>query len=159
VTLRDIARFRPAPAVTGMEPNGWAVVGLHVNFFAAAATETQDGSLLGRPAQVRFTPASYTWDYGDGATRAVSDGGARWRQLSLPDFSPTATSHVYAVSGDFAVRLTVAYTAEYRFAGAPWRAIPGRLDVPIDPLTVAARSAKTVLVDEDCIANPRGPGC
>ncbi|MFT4284558.1 MAG: hypothetical protein QM598_06975, partial [Protaetiibacter sp.] len=31
VTLHDIARFRPAPGVQRMEPDGWVVVGLPAN--------------------------------------------------------------------------------------------------------------------------------
>ncbi|TAM68593.1 MAG: hypothetical protein EPN48_11375 [Microbacteriaceae bacterium] len=159
VRLSDLINFRaPAPA-TSMEPNGWAVVGLDANFIAGAGVDVQGGTLLGQPAQVRFTPVGFSWDYGDGGKRASADGGASWAKRGIPEFSPTPTSHAYLRTGSFTVRIAVTYAAEYRFANQNWQQIEGSLNVKAPPFTVFVGDAKTVLVGRDCVANPRGPGC
>lgn len=159
VTLRDIASFRPAVPGNGMEPGGWAVVGLPANFVAAASVEVVSGTLLGQPADVRFTPVGYRWSHGDGGALETGSPGATWAQLGQREFSPTATSHVYAVSGEYQVQLSVVLRAEYRFAGSPWRPIAGTLAVAGAPQRVLVGEFDTVLTQGDCIANPSGPGC
>ena len=159
VTLRDIASFRPAAPGNGMEPGGWAVVGLPANFVAAASVEVVSGTLLGQPADVRFTPVGYRWSHGDGGALATGSPGATWAQLGQREFTPTATSHVYAASGEYQVQLSVVLRAEYRFAGSPWRPIAGTLAVAGAPQRVLVGEFDTVLTQGDCIANPSGPGC
>ena len=159
VTLRDIASFRPAAPGNGMEPGGWAVVGLPANFVAAASVEVVSGTLLGQPADVRFTPVGYRWSHGDGGALETGSPGATWAQLGQREFSPTATSHVYAVSGEVQVQLSVVLRAEYRFAGSPWRPIAGTLAVAGAPQRVLVGEFDTVLTQGDCIADPSGPGC
>ncbi len=159
VNLSDLVSFRPASPVQGMQPKGWAVVGLPANFVSAVEPETQSGVLLGLPVTIRFSPESWEWDFGDGAQRTAQTGGASWAALRVPEFSETATSHVFRERGEFTVNLTVRFTAEYQFAGRPWRTIAGTLPVAASPLTIVSATAKTVLVEENCIQNPSGPGC
>ena len=159
VTLRDIASFRPATPGNGMEPGGWAVVGLPANFVAEASVEVVSGTLLGQPAEVRFTPVGYRWSHSDGATVESGTPGATWATLGQREFSPTATSHAYAAPGEYTVALTVVLRAEYRFAGSPWRSIAGTLSVAGAPQRVLVGEFDTVLTHGDCTANPSGPGC
>jgi hypothetical protein len=159
VSMSDIASFKPAAPTQGMEPDGWMVVGLPTNFYASAATHVVSGSLLGFPADVRFTPAGYRWDYGDGDSHSSRTGGATWAAQRLPEFSETATSHTYRSRGAHTITLGVVYTAEYRFAGLSWRGIRGTLAIPTQPLTAVAGDARTVLVERECTLNPSGPGC
>lgn len=159
VSISDLVNFTPAKTSTGMEPNGWAVVGLPANFMARASAHTQSGQLLGFPADVRFTPVGYRWSFGDGTTATSATGGSTWGDQGLPEFSDTVTSHRFAESGSFVIVGTVIYTAEYRFAGRSWQGIAGTLAVSADPFTAVAGQAKTVLVNDECQADPRGPGC
>jgi hypothetical protein len=159
VRISDLVNFRPATSTAGMEPSGWTVVGLPTNFFATASAHIRSGALLGFPAEVRFTPAGYRWDYGDGTARYSTSRGAAWAALGLPEFSETPTSHSFIDRATRVITLTVNYSAEYRFAGQGWRAVNGTLAVPADPLTAVVGDAQTVLVDRDCIRNPHGPGC
>ncbi|WP_188743890.1 hypothetical protein [Agromyces bauzanensis] len=159
MTLRDIASFRPATPGNGMEPGGWAIEGLPANFVAGASVEVVAGTLLGQPADVRFTPVGYRWTHSDGAVVETSTPGATWASLGQREFSETTTSHVYAASGVYTVELAVVLRAEYRFAGSPWRAIAGTLSVAGDPLRVLVGEFDTVLTQGDCNANPAGPGC
>jgi len=159
VTLNDIASFKPAVGTNVMEPNGWMVVGLPTNFYATTGTHVVDATLLGFPASVRFTPVSWRWTYGDGAATSSSTGGASWAALGLPEFDPTATSHVFATPGTFTIQLIVSFAAEYRFGGPTWVPIAGTLPVAANPITATAGDAQTVLVGRDCNANPGGVGC
>ncbi|MCU1409240.1 MAG: hypothetical protein JWM23_1320 [Microbacteriaceae bacterium] len=159
VRISDLVSFTPATSASAMEPFGWTVVGLPTNFFASASVHTRSGLLLGFPAEVRFTPVGYRWDYGDGSARNSTSGGETWATLGLPEFSETATSHSFRDRATRVITLTVSYGAEYRFASQGWRSISGTLAVPADPLTAVVGDAHTVLIDRDCLRGPHGPGC
>lgn len=159
ITLRDIASFRPAPPVTVMEPKGWAVVGLPANFVAEAESEIVAGTLLGRRAEVRFTPVGFRWNHSDGAVVESASPGASWTELEQEQFTETDTSHIYAARGEYTVTLEVVLSAEYRFGGSGWQPIAGVLAVAGDPVPVLVGEVDTVLTNGDCRANPSGPGC
>ena len=159
VRVRDLVSIPAEPPSQGMEPDGWLVVGIPTNFFASASSHTHSGTLLGAPADVRFTPVGFTWDYGDGTTGTTASGGASWAALSLAEFSETATSHIFDGTGTVTIGLVVSYAAEYRFAGAEWRAVQGLVEAQAVPMTAIANRAGTVLVAESCSARRRGPGC
>lgn len=159
VTIRDIATFIPTPGRQQMEPDGWAVAGLDTNFYAITSAHVVSGTLLGRPAEVRFTPMSYRWNYGDGTTATTSSKGDTWAALGIAEFEPTSTSHVYEQVGDYRITLSIVFVAEYRFDGSAWRPVIGSLTLPANDLYIRAGTAKTVLVEQDCLANPGGPGC
>ena len=159
VRVSDLQNFPAYAAPAGMEPGGWAIVGLAANFWTSASAQISEGLLLGESAQVMFTPIGYRWNYGDGSTSASADGGASWKDLGLAEFSATDTSHVYKAKGTFTVVLTVDYRADYTFGDQDWRPVEGIVTVTSAPFTVVAARESTVLVAEDCRANPRGPGC
>jgi hypothetical protein len=159
VRISDLVSFTPATSAAGMEPSGWTLAGLPTNFFTSASVHTRSGLLLGFPAEVRFTPVGYRWDYGDGSARNSNSGGETWATLRLPEFSETATSHSFRDRATRVITLTVSYGAEYRFAGQGWRTVSGTLAVPADPLPAVVGDAHTVLIDRDCLRSPHGPGC
>ncbi|MFC6355070.1 hypothetical protein [Luethyella okanaganae] len=159
VSLSDLVNFRPATPTMAMDPDGWALVGLPFNPYATAPAETLSGILLGLPAEVRFMPVAFHWNYGDGTVATSADGGADWATLQVPEFSETTTSHAYAARGSYLVSAGVEFAAEYRFDGQPWQGIRGTLTVSSNDLKVVAGEAKTVLVARNCAANPSGPGC
>ncbi|CAN5218498.1 hypothetical protein BH11ACT5_BH11ACT5_17250 [soil metagenome] len=159
VTLSDIATFHPTPAVDHSQPHGWAIIGLDTNFYATGGRHTVDGTLLGKPASVRFTPVHWTWDYGDNTTASRTVPGATWKAQSIHEFDPTPTSHIYRQRGTVTINLDVAYTAEYRYDQGPWIPITGTLTLPANPLTITVGDAKTVLVEHNCRQNRAGPGC
>ena len=159
ITLSDIAHFRPQPATQRMQPDGWMVVGLDTNFYALIERHIVSGSLLGAPADVRFTPVAYRWSYGDGSNARVTTRGTTWQAQGLSEFDPTPTSHVYRASGTYLIDLDVEYTAEYRFAGGGWVPLSGTIVLPANRLVATAGDAVTVLVDRHCAQPPAGPGC
>ncbi|MFD1574304.1 hypothetical protein ACFSEO_09180 [Agromyces cerinus subsp. nitratus] len=159
VTLRDIASFVPAKPGNTMEPGGWAVEDLPANFVAEASAQVVSGTLLGRLADVRFTPVAFRWRHSDGVVVESGTPGATWVALGQAEFTPTGTSHVYAESGEYTVTLEAVLRAEYRFGGSGWRMIAGTLAVAGDPQPVLVGEFDTVLTNGDCNANPSGPGC
>jgi hypothetical protein len=159
VTLEDVAQFVPRSASIRSQPNGWALVGAPVNFLTDASAQVVDGTLLGRPAQVRFVPVSFTWDHGDGTATTVEGPGASWKQLGQQDFTSTDTSHVYGSVGDRQISLTIAYAPSYRFDGGGWQRIPGTLPVLVGPVVIHVLQGSTVLVGGACGSAHAGPGC
>ncbi|MCA1942184.1 MAG: hypothetical protein LDL15_01065 [Yonghaparkia sp.] len=159
LTLSDVAAFRPQAPRQSMQPDGWMVVGLPTNIYARTGTHIVSGTLLGSPADVRFTPVGYRWRYGDSSAARLATPGATWQALGLREFDATPTSHVYRAPGTYVIELDVEFTAEYRFAGGAWWALSGVLVVPANDLVAVAGSAVTVLVDRDCATAPHGPGC
>ncbi|MCI4658700.1 hypothetical protein [Cryobacterium zhongshanensis] len=159
VSISDLVNFPAAVPGQGMEPNGWAITGLPANFLGRASVHVRSGVLLGFPADVRFTPIRFHWDLGDGTGIDSSAGGATWAALGVPEFTDTATSHIFRSTGRHTVVLSVVYSAEYRAGAQPWRPVQGTLTIAAPPLTVVVSTAATVLVGQDCTANPAGPGC
>ncbi|MFZ4894262.1 hypothetical protein ACL9RL_07420 [Plantibacter sp. Mn2098] len=160
VTIHDVATFAPHAPTLSMEPNGWAVVKLPANFIASAEEHVITGTLLGLEARVRFTPVEYDFSYGDGAGLLSPSGGSTWNTLQLGEFSDTATSHVYTTSGVYTASVEVVYEAEYQFDDSDWLPVSGSLSVETTtPLSITAKTAKTVLVDRNCTQRTSGPGC
>jgi hypothetical protein len=159
VTLQDVAQFVPRDASIRSQPNGWALVRSPVNLFTDATAQVVDGTLLSRPAQVRFVPVSFTWDHGDGTTTVTAGPGSSWRELGQQDFTSTDTSHVYPTIGDRRVSLTIGYSPSYRFDGGAWQPIPGTLPVQVGPVVIHVLQGSTVLVGGACGTAHAGPGC
>lgn len=159
VALADVAAFTPSFAPAVSEPGGWAIVGLPVNLVGPAGSVVADGTLLGAPAQVRFSPVAWRWDHGDGTAAAHPLAGASWAQSGLPEFAATATSHAYTSPGRRLVTLAVTVVAEYRFDGGGWLPVTGMLTVPVSEFELVVATADTVLVERDCRVAPAGPGC
>jgi hypothetical protein len=120
-----------------------------MNLFSTAQSITESGELLGWPIEVRFTPVSYRWSMGDGATRSGSNPGNSWGSRQ---FSTTATSHVYELSGDYLVSHWVTYEASYRFDGGSFVSLPGQITRSGGQRIVEVLSVTPVLVDRGCHA-------
>lgn len=159
IALSDLANFIPQSATLTSQPRGWTVVNLNTNFIAGASTHVVGGSLFGRSAEVRFTPRTYDWNYGDGATQTTGVSGARWDSLGLREFSPTATSHIYGSEGSFTTSVSVRYGAEYRVGGGAWIPVSGEVSSAATTAVVIVQGADTVLAARDCTANRAAPGC
>ena len=94
------------------------------NVVAAASEQRIPGVVLGWNVVVRFVPADFRFEYGDGSSARTATGGATWPQLGQAQFTPTATSHVYRSRGTYPVAVTVRYTASVDF-GTGFRPVDG----------------------------------
>lgn len=158
ITLTDLASFSPTAPTIRMEPDGWALRGLPTNAIADTTVNSHDGTLLDHPVTVRFTPHTYRWDWGDGTTTSTTTAGSTWNDLDLPRFSETPTSHVYTVRGTVTVTLRVDYSVEYRLDGDEWTSVTGTVNATSTD-TIYVGTATTVIVPDDCNADPDGIGC
>jgi hypothetical protein len=159
ITIADLKNFAPHPGIDHMEPNGWAVIGLDTNFYSTVGSELEHDQLLGKTADVQFTPVGWHWSYGDGRSAGLATSGASWAATGSQDFDPTPTSHVYLRAGSYTIQLNITFSAQYRYAGGSWTDVIGTIDLSANPLTITAGSARTVLVNRDCVQGPSGPGC
>ena len=140
LTLEDFQRL-PLPAgTTNVQPdNGYTLINVPTNVYATAEPVVLDTDLLGFAVQVRATPASYTWDFGDATTLGPTDDpGAPYPDLR--------TTHTYDSAGPYAITLTTTYTGEYSVAGGPWLPVPGQAQVTSAPVPVEALSGRNRLV-------------
>lgn len=159
VTAADLASFRPTrPSLEG-EPAGFGIVGAPTNVVAAASGQYLTGDLLGWDVTVRFVPAGFIFDYGDGTTARSTTGGASWAGLGQAQFTPTATSHAYRERGTYSVSVTVQYSASVDFGSGTWRPVTGFVTASTGGYDVRVVEARTALVDKTCVENPSGPGC
>ena len=158
ITITDLARFAPAGTPIAGEPDNLGVAGLPTNFVADATVQTQTGELFDFPISVRFTPATYTFSYGDGTSVSGAEGGATWDALGQAQFTPTATSHTYAERGTYDARVDVAYTAEIDLGGG-WFPVAGQLATTGPAQEIRIFEAHTALVANTCAERPSAPGC
>lgn len=158
ITISDVASFAPAPPSTLAEPSNLGVAGRPANFIATAAAHTREGTVLGTRVTVRFTPARFSFDYGDGTTATRPTGGASWTELGQAPFTPTDTSHVYEHRGTYDTTVTVHYTADIDL-GSGWIPLDGSLPVTSPTRTIRIYEAHTALVHHTCIEDPNAPGC
>jgi hypothetical protein len=145
VTAQDVAHFLATAGAMHAEPDGWAVVGVPANYWIEVQPFTVDGALLGKAAQVRFTPVAYVWDYGDGTGRTTTKGGSSWSALGQAELTATPTSHVFGTTGGRTVRVTVAFHAEYRLGAGPWTTVVGEVTAAAPPVPVRVVVERTLL--------------
>ena len=159
VTLDDIEHFAVHRGENVMQPDGWAVVGFETNFYSTARPHSVRGELFENRALVRYQPVAWHWDFGDGTHLDSETAGASWDDLGQPEFTKTETSHVFDDVGERHITLQIDFTAEYSYDGGTWTPIDGLLHVDTEPIDAVVGSATTVLVGDDCTAEPTAPGC
>ncbi|MFJ6652648.1 hypothetical protein ACIQLJ_07630 [Microbacterium sp. NPDC091313] len=159
VTAQDLASFAPLRPPLQGEPAGVGVVGMPANFVAGVDAHSLAGTLFGRAVTVRFTPAAYVFDYGDGTRARSATGGASWSSLGQAQFSATPTSHAYAARGTYVASVTVEYAAEVDFGVGRWFPVRGLVTAASPGYPVEIYEVRTALVDKTCAENPAGPGC
>lgn len=158
ITITDLASFSPVQGTVLGEPGNLGVVGLPTNFVTEAATHVRSGQLFGFPIDVRFTPGSYTFHYGDGQSQTTSSPGTSWESLGQAQFTPTDTSHTYADRGTYDASVDIAYTAEINL-GVGWFPVEGQLDITGPAQQIRIFEAHTALVARTCAEQPSAPGC
>jgi hypothetical protein len=134
------------PAVSVSDP---------VYLSAPASAHYRIGTILGKTAQVRFTPIDSTWSFGDGSTGA--------------GLNPM---HVFSTAGKFNATVTVRYQVSYRFAGeSGWSNEAGQImltdqvQITVSEAQNAATqqgppvASRPYLVGENCLKNPLAFAC
>ncbi|MCK9822353.1 hypothetical protein NOCD_02525 [Nocardioides cavernae] len=125
-----IRRFKniawPDSNLVVQPPKGRTLVNFETNFYTLDSVPIdQTVTVANRQVVIRAVPATYTFDFGDGAVTTTASPGH-----PHPDLDVT---HVYERVGKVEVRLDTTYSGEYRIGNGDWVAIP-------DTLTVAGES-------------------
>lgn len=105
-----------------------------------------------------FQPIDFVFEHGDGTSRTSGTGGATWSALGQAQFTPTATSHVYADRGVYLTRAVARYGAAVDFGGG-WIPVPGVLTLPSGATEIEIVEVRTALVERSCLEDPDGPAC
>lgn len=123
----------PSAIVVG-PPGAWLPVNMVNVVYTDATAQVVDTALLGQAVRVRATPASFTWQWGDGsAPLTTSDPGA-------PHPNHTV-SHTYSKAGAYTVSMSTQWSGEYSLdAGATY--------VPIDGTATTTSTAPPITVTE-----------
>jgi hypothetical protein len=119
------------------------------DFSSSAKRHVRNRLLFWYPSQVRFTPKTYNWSFGDG-------------QLSQ-DAHPT---HSWVTKGAYKVKVVVGYSVKYRIVGrSKWVSLNGLVFASSPPFTVTVgastgqKSSKIFLVHWTCDQKPFAQGC
>jgi hypothetical protein len=158
ISITDLVTLSPATATPSADPGNVGIAGLPTNFVTMASVHTRTGTLFGAPLTARFTPVGYDFTYGDGTTAHTTTPGATWDALHQPQFTPTATSHVYDDRGTYDTTVTIHYTAEIDI-GTGYIPLAGTLTTPGPTQTIRIYEAHTALVQHTCTEKPTAPGC
>lgn len=127
---------------------GSLMVGQAVTLRALTRVHSRFRYLLGIPTEVRFTPLSYSWALGDGAS-------SRFRGFA----------HVFRQPGTKTITMRVKFAIDFRFAGSKyWRKLSQPIWTPALPLKIkvsngAATPAKPRYVFYDCTQVSTALGC
>ncbi|PYI66339.1 hypothetical protein CVV68_14680 [Arthrobacter livingstonensis] len=146
------------PATVGSQPGPHTLRGQETNFYADATVQEFNITLLGQKVHITATPATYTWNYGDGTLwgPTISAGAP------LPDErigEQTKTSHIYTATGKYAINLTTHFNGTYTVNGGPNLPIPGQGNIASNPLGLTVWRAVTHNYADNCNENPNGTGC
>ncbi len=158
VTLEDFQRLGIISAKIGVQPRPHTLIRANNNFYADVETQTFNITLLNKAVEVRATPVSYTWNYGDGNTRGpMPESGVALHDSDLGE--ETFTSYAYQETGDYNVQLTTFFRGEFSVEGGPWQAIRGQAQVASEPATMSVWRSESRLVSGTCDENPDAWGC
>jgi hypothetical protein len=129
----------PASNLLIQPPNGRTLVNFATNFYTDNAPFDRSLRLLGHRIDFRVTPATYTWNYGDGARDETSTPGAAYPDLEI--------THTYLKKGRVGPSLNTTYSATYRVDGqGPWRAVDGTVTIAGQPAVLDVLTATPTLV-------------
>lgn len=146
-SISDLVAFQPSGSAMVIEPGWWSLPRVPTNMYSTAGVDTQAGELLGWPIQVRFTPQTYRWSFGDGANATRSTAGGSWGGAQ---FSATNTSHTYRAPGVYSIGLTIEYSVSYRFEGGPYIGLPGVVTRGVGVTRVQVLRVSPVLTNKGC---------
>ncbi len=153
-TLTDFRRLPIAPSVLTVQPaRPQVLVNMPTIVYTDPVTQAFTTDLLGYPIEVEATPATFTWDFGDGSDPQVTTSPGH----PYPDHD---VAHPYTRPGVYTITLTTAFTGRYRLAGTTtWLDVVGTATTTTTSAPITAVEAPTRLVAGDCTTHPNPDGC
>ncbi|WP_264029302.1 hypothetical protein [Cellulosimicrobium sp. SH8] len=135
----------PSPVIV-QPPDGWTLVNVPTITYTQPGEQTLDTTLLGIPVQIRATPRTYAWDYGDGtAPLSTTDPGAAYPHHTV--------AHTYDQPAEqVQITLTTTWSGQFRLTGTTtWTDVTGTATTTstADPLRVYEARSRLVTDDLD----------
>lgn len=156
ITQKDLQQMDLPAAVLHHDNAPNTLKNYHTNIYAEAGEHTFTKEITGERVQVRATPVSYTFDYGDGTSLGpTSNPGYSTVEWDVQ----TPTSHQYQQTGTFFFSVTTEYRGEFRVGSGPWRVIDGTATVTTEPQRLEVWRVSSGRVADDCEENSESWGC
>jgi hypothetical protein len=143
--LRQIRRIGlPTPQLSVQPPGGRTLVNFETIFSTDVDGIRRRLTVANIPVDVRIWPSSYTWHFGDDATRTTADGGRPWAAgVPMEDF----LTHIYDDAGvSVQPSVDVTYAAEFRVRRGAWQPVVGTVTVDGASTNLRIVEARPVLV-------------
>lgn len=161
VTLRDLQRLDVGASkiLSGNMKRDGKYVGLRkrpIHMWTEAGVVNRSITMFGRNVQVRLTPVSYNWSFGDGTSQKAV---AQESRADSPSSGKVRTSHSYTDTGTYDAQVTVNYAGQFRVGDEDWVPVVGILEIPSETASMDIWRKKVYPVADDCDANPQGWGC
>lgn len=157
VSAEDFQNLGILPSAAHQERAPHTLKNYNTNFWASPQEQTFDIEMGGVPVQVRATPVSYRFDYGDGESLSTVNAGYQLGEEVWDE--PTPTSHKYVQPGDFTYSVTTFYRGEFSVAGGPWQVIDGTGEAVSEGQLVRVWRTQVGLVADDCSVDGGAWGC
>lgn len=157
VTAEDFRNLGILPSTAHQERAPHTLKNYNTNFWASPQEQTFDIEMGGVPVQVRATPVSYRFDYGDGESLNTINAGYQLGEEVWDE--PTPTSHKYVQPGDYTYSVATFYRGEFSVAGGPWQVIDGTGEAVSEGQLVRVWRTQVGLVADDCSADGGAWGC
>lgn len=154
MTEADLRRLPLAAPVLRLQPDrGWVLVNKETIVMTDPAEQTFRTDLLGYGVDVVATPASYTYDFGDGSADLVTTSpGHAWPEHD--------TFHFYESLGTVQITLTTTWKGRYRVDGTTvWRDVNGTATTSTTSAPFSVEERRSRLVDDLCTDIPKPDDC
>lgn len=149
---RAEASFTPQPLRSSYRPERVLQIGESATFIAFPTLHIKNQLVLGRRAEVQFTPELVSWKFSDGTKGFGSE-----------------LVKSFGSKGQFAALANVSYSVSYRILGASsWEKLRGLISVSAAPLQVTVAesaiapeddSSDVLLVGQPCTPGKQSFGC
>lgn len=141
VTGEDFRRLALIPSVVQVQPDRPRVlINMPTITMTDPAPQVLTATVLGQAVEVRATPSSYSWDYGDGSDPLITTSPGH----PYPDHD---VHHTYTAPGAYTITLTTTWTGQYRVAGVDdWTPITGTATTTTSTDPIEAVEVRTQLV-------------
>ena len=135
---RDFKRLVVLQGLVKVQPTGTTLVNFQTAFYTeAVAYDLPPITILGSRVQVRATPVSYDWSFGDGAQASDAGPGAR---------GTTQVSHRYAGTGPVGPNVVITWAGSYTVDGGAAQQVVGTAQTTGPPTALLVAQARSELV-------------
>jgi hypothetical protein len=142
MVLSELRRVGLPALEIEIQPETKTLVNFDTIFYTDPRPVDVDLTILGQAVQVRATPTSYVWEFGDGTSLTTPTPGAAYPARDIV--------HRY-LDADVTVEpsVSVVYGARFRVGGGGWRDVGGTVTIPGPPEGLRVVEAVGVLSGEN----------